>query len=113
MTTWQLTFDATDTVSDLRVPDPTLIDLHEPVAILTDQPPHPAIACRMESPGTAWTYCGVTVMTPLNSAYAAWFAIPCRDCFPYAPAPGHPATCDDGPACPGKPHPHLAWQVNA
>jgi hypothetical protein len=42
----------------------------------------------MESPGTAWTYCGLTVMTPLNSAYAAWFAVPCRECFPDAAPPG-------------------------
>ena len=110
MTTWQLTFDATDTVSDLRAPDPTLIDLHEPVTISPDRPPWPAIACRMESPGTARTYCGVTVMKPLNSAYAAWFAIPCRECFPDAPPPGHKASCPSGCQVPPGFRP-LAWQV--
>jgi hypothetical protein len=115
MTTWQLTFDATDTVSDLRAPDPTLIDLHEPVTISPDRPPWPAIACRMESPGTARTYCGVTVMKPLNSAYAAWFAIPCRECFPDVPPAGYSIQDDScGEGCgyeAWQPDPHLAWQV--
>lgn len=102
-------------MSELRAPDPTLIDLHEPVGIWHCQP-DPAIVHRLLSIGSHTTHCDQRVMDITNSAYAAWFGVPCRTCFPDAPPPGHVhcTTPPHGPieGCSGVfAVDGLAWQV--
>ena len=94
-------------MSELRAPDPTLQALSQEVVCVEVAGRDARVAHHFFPRLCADREIDYTE-TP---QVAAWFAVPCRDCFPSAPALGHPATCDDGPACPGKPHPHLAWQV--
>lgn len=71
-------------MSELRAPDPTLTALG-PLAVILGlgelraplQRAHRVGGCRPETPQT------------INAEYARWFAVPCRTCWPDAPAPGH------------------------
>ena len=92
-------------MSELRAPDPTLSaecpgDL---VYVGLGERAHTSRDC----PGA--DHFGF----PISSHYARWFAVPCRECFPDAPPPGHslcsPDTC--GGARGGHMDPDLTWQV--
>ena len=91
-------------MSELRAPDPTLDALDADVNLyMGGWDARPLVA---HLPGCL----------PVDFAWmeeardARWFAVPCRECFPDAPPPGHKASCPPGcQISPGfRP---LAWQV--
>ena len=99
-------------MSELRAPDSTLDALDEDVLVTWwagDGPP--AVAHRFAEQGNAVVAdCGwrPTKPYPLGSEDVRWFAVPCRECFPDAPEPGHHPTCSDPCMVTD---PYLAWQV--
>ena len=98
-------------MSVLRAPDPTLIALPAEdwltVCLIMDEETPLRVAHR------AVDGCGAQHIqgAPLFSWEAAYIAVPCRECFPDAPLPGHPTTCDAWRECTYPLHPYLAWQV--
>ena len=97
-------------MSELRAPDPTLDVLGEPVGV-EYWSPDPGVAHRLpDGPGGSMSACGYRGLDAMPSLYAAYVAVPCRECFPDAPPPGHKASCPPGcQVSPGfRP---LAWQV--
>jgi hypothetical protein len=106
-------------MSELRAPDPTLSALNLDVIVTRWSGDRgPAVAhLFVDDVDTLSGLCGVELECgpqlkapyPWGSEDARWFAVPCRECFPDAPPPGHVAT-----ASRFKPHerdPHLSWQV--
>ena len=75
-------------MSDLRAPDSTLTAYDGLVVMVYDFDAVLPVAHRRDLPHGLW---GVQVWT----WHARWFAVPCRDCFPDAPQPGHYPTCSD------------------
>ena len=100
-------------MSELRAPDPTLDVLGEPVGV-EYWSPDPGVAHRLpDGPGGSMSACGYRGLDAMPSLYAAYVAVPCRECFPDAPEPGHslcsPDTC--GGTRGGHMDPDLTWQV--
>ena len=94
-------------MSELRAPDPTLDALDADVNLYMggwDARPLVAHLPGCLSMDLAWME---------EAQDARWFAVPCRECFPDAPPPGHslcsPDTC--GGARGEHMDPHLTWQV--
>jgi len=99
-------------MSELRAPDPTLDALGEPVGV-EYWSPDPGVAHRLpDGPGGSMSACGYRGLDAMPSLYAAYVAVPCRECFPDAPPPGHslcsPDTC--GGARGEHMDPDLTWQ---
>ncbi len=97
-------------MSELRAPDPTLDGLHEPVSV-DYWSPNPGVAHGLPNgPGDMMTACGIRAVDAMPSSYAAYVAVPCRECFPDAPPLGFkPAVgckCEWHSGGDG-----LAWQV--
>jgi hypothetical protein len=78
-------------MSELRAPDPTLTAVDEAVVVaIGGEPPvahrfdddDPFSGLRCDAPYGGDAHC-------LASRDARWFALPCRECFPDAPPPGH------------------------
>ena len=90
-------------MSELRAPDPTLTAYDGLEVAVSDFDADVPVAHRRDLPHGLR---GVRVWT----WHARWFAVPCRECFPDAPPPGHKASCPPGcQVSPGfRP---LAWQV--
>ena len=100
-------------MSELRAPDPTLDVLGEPVGV-GYWSPDPGVAHRLpDGPGGSMSACGYRGLDAMPSLYAAYVAVPCRECFQDAPPPGHslcsPDTC--GGARGEHMDPDLTWQV--
>ena len=110
-------------MSELRAPDPTLTALAATDAGDTD-----LMLAHYDEEGVpvahlvqrdAWVVvCGVSedVATHWSVAeYARWFAVPCRECFPDAPEPGHEFYTliqqDNSRAIRQRPVSVLSWQV--
>jgi hypothetical protein len=72
-------------MSELRAPDPTLTTLDRRLVLVEPGAPH--VAHRMSDEAG----CGRLSDIDWNerASEARWFAVPCRDCFPDAAAPGH------------------------
>ena len=106
-------------MSELRAPDPTLTALPFREIVVVDDSAEPApIAHRLDDNdpfgGTLCEEPGYAGADPcLFTEHARWFAVPCRECFPDAPPPGHEASCPPGcQVSPGFPWAGpLAWQV--
>lgn len=104
-------------MSELRIPDPTLrglapfyevwVDDHDPFSVPLAHRGHAegGLVCREAFAGA----------TSLFARDARWFAVPCRECFPDAPAPGKSRCpnrwCRERQQCDGIREPHLAWQM--
>jgi len=97
-------------MSELRAPDPTL------TAWQGDQFSRRTVEVVKGEPPVA--HCGKDSVCVLHGKLgslmgadrARWFAVPCRECFPDAPPPGHKASCPPGCQVPPGFRP-LAWQV--
>ena len=75
-------------MSELRAPDPTLDALGEPVGV-EYWSPDPGVAHRLpDGPGGSMSACGYRGLDAMPSLYAAYVAVPCRECFPDAAPPG-------------------------
>ena len=75
-------------MSELRAPDPTLDALGEPVGV-EYWSPDPGVAHRLpDGPGGSMSACGYRGLDAMPSLYAAYVAVPCRECFPDAPPRG-------------------------
>ena len=106
-------------MDELRAPDPTLTALPFREIVVVDDSAEPApIAHRLDDNdpfgGTLCEEPGYAGADPcLFTEHARWFAVPCRECFPDAPPPGHslcsPDTC--GGARGEHMDPGLTWQV--
>lgn len=102
-------------MSELRAPDPTLTAFDGLVAVYDLSLPAP-VAHEPDDEGLAVCEFVSIFDAPfrLDAADAAYFAVPCRECFPDSPPPGW-RTSDEAPAgidglqCVADPH--LAWQV--
>ena len=114
--------------TELRAPDPTLTALGLPTTIADDvavihESPSLTIAHRLSlypegDPRELvqwWPSCdpemGGADFVVVPPAFAAYTAVPCRECFPDAPPPGYVNDCGcythaEGPCQPG-----LAWQL--
>ena len=92
-------------MSELRAPDPTLDVLGEPVGV-EYWSPDPGVAHRLpDGPGGSMSACGYRGLDAMPSLYAAYVAVPCRECFPDAPPRGvDPLNRPNA----GR---YLAWQV--
>ena len=92
-------------MSELRAPDPTLDALGEPVGV-EYWSPDPGVAHRLpDGPGGSMSACGYRGLDAMPSLYAAYVAVPCRECFPDAPPRGvDPLNRPNA----GR---YLAWQV--
>ena len=98
-------------MTDLRAPDPTLT-AHDG-ALLVDDAYAPGTAHRWTTRTTPrhteWrTDCGAKAVKMIRSEDAAWFAVPCRECFPEAPNPGYRRVPE---VAAQRSDPGLAWQV--
>ena len=90
-------------MSGLRAPDPTLDALDADVKLyMTGWDERPLVA---HLPG------GLTDLAWMEEARdARWFAVPCPECFPDAPPPGHVWGADRGQRHIYRDS-HLSWQV--
>jgi hypothetical protein len=104
-------------MSELRAPDPTLAAYWRIVGV-TDTASGPYVAHAI---GDLELVCGEREWTlSMDASDAAYIAVPCRDCFPGAPPPGHryPETQEDKWFAvhvhrqKAIPDPHLTWQVS-
>ena len=89
-------------MSELRTPDPTLdaLDADENL-YMGGWDARPLVA---HLPGCL----SVDLAWMEEAQDARWFAVPCRECFPDAPQPGHHPTCSDPCMVTD---PYLSWQV--
>jgi hypothetical protein len=110
------------TMTELRAPDPTLDQWNH-----YGEPSQPGVvgfernSLSVTRPGTAHlrakpderggdAACGGHYDAILYASEARWFAVPCRECFPTAPPPGH--AIKQGEHCTvTHPDPLLAWQI--
>ena len=81
-------------MSELRAPDPTLtaMDEGEKVGLCSAGIDQPDIAHRVvwDFSDGAHSACPETYLFRFEYPdNARWFAVPCRECFPQAPEPGH------------------------
>ena len=82
-------------MDELRAPDPTLTALPFREIVVVDDSAEPApIAHRLDDNdpfgGTLCEEPGYAGADPcLFTEHARWFVVPCRECFPDAPPPGH------------------------
>ena len=98
--------------SDLRAPDPTLAALGAEDVTLTYQGDRPPVAHRLLGLAQMPACGDGGDELRIDADWSAWFAVPCRDCFPYAPPPGRRFADSIREDCtvtyaPGD----LAWQV--
>lgn len=77
-------------MSELRAPDPTLSAFDGVVAVYDLTLPVP-VAHEADDEGLAVCEFVSVLDAPyrLDAADAAYFTVPCRECFPHAPSPGH------------------------
>lgn len=91
-------------MTELRAPDPTLDALlpTDVVYLALDDDGSwgslPLVHAHRKHAGGWWQ--------AVQPRHARWFAVPCRECFPDAPPPGHHPNSH-----PNHPSPGLAWQV--
>ena len=95
-------------VSELRAPDPTLDAMPSGAIVYLTGTNGPRIS------HTVGGQCGAQLHHPERASDAAYFAVPCRECFPEAPPPGQRLFefRDTKPVTWGYVHSeHLGWQV--
>jgi len=97
-------------MSEIRAPDPTLTALDQRWDVVSIEEGLPPTAHEMDPADCD----PADVFSRQPARDARWFAVPCRECFPDAPPPGHslcsPDTC--GGARGEHMDPDLAWQVH-
>jgi len=91
-------------MSETRAPDPTLTAYDGRDVTVYDFDADTPVAHRRDLPHGRR---GVQVWT----WHARWFAVPCRECFPDAPAPGHAVANNPFGGPFELPDDGLAWQV--
>ena len=111
-------------MSELRAPDPTLdalvhcvvrVDLYRmlPVAHKDSDGYLTPCGLSLDDGYDDYTDLADPELVFMGAEDARWLAVPCRDCFPDAPPPGHEASCP--PYCQVSPEfpwaGPLAWQV--
>ena len=96
--------------ADLRAPDPMLTALPDRTAVEVEEAPVP-VAHLSATCGYDDRY----QHSLQDAEHARWFAVPCRECFPDAPEPGHEfhwiKRQDDRLRRAQRSTKHLAWQV--
>jgi hypothetical protein len=105
-------------MAELRAPDPTLtaLTVNQLVAVWPTDPPqaHLIDAIGYEVCGAADAEDDPPEPMLMDSDWAAWFAVPCRECFPDAPPLGHGVVRDmHGKPWSSYPEPCLSWQTDA
>ena len=94
-------------MNKLRAPDPTLNALDDDASVWIEDS-HPRVAHTMSTNPR----CVKFSQWHEEAQYARWFSVPCRECFPDAPPPGH---CQDRSRMTGRdgvrPDPGLTWQT--